>query len=242
MNGGFFDMDKPFWRWMGKIPEIVLLSLLWYLCCIPIITIIPASCALFDAVSRNLMMDDKGCYKRFFRSFVRELKQGIPLTIIWGLLGFVAVYGIRVLNAVSATNPTLGIFSIVYTVMIITTFGFLGWLVPLQSRYNHKILGLHTNAMRFFLGRLPGSAFMILITAAGVAICLGIPRYTFWFAAFAPCLIAIFHTIPVEKAFQIAFPQDYEDGLPVYTEQDRIAIRTINKAKRAEAEAAEEEY
>ena len=89
-------MDKPFWRWMGKIPDIVLLSLCWYVCCIPIITIIPASCALFDAVSRNLMMDDKGCYKRFFRSFVRELKQGIPLTILWLIIGTIAFYGMQI--------------------------------------------------------------------------------------------------------------------------------------------------
>lgn len=239
MFGGFFDMDKPFWRWMGKIPELVILSLLWYLCCIPIITIIPASCALFDAVSRNLMMDDKGCYKRFFRSFVRELKQGIPLTIFWGIIAFVAVYGIRVLRVAAATNSTFGIFSIIYSIMLILTVGYLSWLVPLQSRYNNKFIGLHVNSLRFFLGRLPGSAFMILITAAGIAACLIAPRYTFWFAAFAPSLIAVFHTIPVEKAFQIAFPQDYEDGLPVYTEQDRIAIRAIKKAKQAEEDAAD---
>lgn len=240
MFGGFFDMDKPFWRWMGKIPEIVLLSLMWYVFSIPIITIIPASCALFDAVSRNLMMDDKGCYKRFFRSFVRELKQGIPLSIFWGVLAFIAVYGIQIVNAYGASNPTFSIFTIVYLIMVLMTIGYIGWLIPLQSRYNNTFIGLHVNALRFFLGRLPGTGFILLSTAA-IIILTTISRYTFWLAAFAPCLIAIFHTIPVEKAFQIAFPNDYEDGLPVYTEQDRIAIRAINKAKRAEAEAAEEE-
>lgn len=240
MFGGFFDMDKPFWRWMGKIPEIVLLSLMWYVCCIPIITIIPASCALFDAVSRNLMMDDKGCYKRFLRSFVRELKQGIPLSILWVILALVAVYGIRIVNAYGASNPTFSIFTIVYLIMILMTIGYIGWMIPLQSRYNNTFMGLHINALRFFLGRLPGTGF-ILLSSVGIIILTTISHFTFWLAAFAPCLIAIFHTIPVEKAFQSAFPQDYEDGLPVYTEQDRIAIRAINKAKRAEAEAAEEE-
>lgn len=239
MLGGFFDMDKPFWRWMGKIPEILLLSLMWYLCSIPIITIIPASCALFDAVSRNLMMDDKGCYKRFFRSFVRELKQGIPLSIIWGVIAFVAIIGSRMINAYAAANSTFALFSILHLIMIIMSIGFIGWLIPLQSRYNHSILSLHTNAMRFFLGRLPGSAFMLIITVGIIILCF-ISVYTFWLAAFAPCLIAIFHTRPVEKAFQIAFPQDYEDGLPVYTEQDRIAIRAIKKAKQQEAAAEEE--
>lgn len=239
MLGGFFDMDKPFWRWMGKIPDIVLLSLLWYLCSIPIITIIPASCALFDAVSRNLMMDDKGCYKRFFRTFVRELKQGIPLSIFWAVIALVAIFGLNIVNTYAATSPTFGIFSILYLVMIIMMIGYLGWIVPLQSRYNNSFVSLHINSLRFFLGRLPGTALMLLVTLGIIIACL-ISAYTFWLAAFAPCLIAILHSIPVEKAFQIAFPQDYEDGLPVYTEQDRIAIRAIKKAKEEEARAAED--
>ena len=241
MFGGFFDMDKPFWRWMGKIPEIILLSLLWYLCSIPLITIIPASCALFDAVSRNLMMDDKGCYKRFFRSFLRELKQGIPLSIFWLLIGYVAIYGVRVVNFYAATSSTFSIFSILYLIMIVMMVGYLGWLVALQSRYGHTFIKLHINALRFFLGRLPGSAGMIISTIGIIVVCLISPRFTLWLTAFAPCLIAIFHTIPVEKAFQRAFPQDYEDGLPVYTEQYRTAIRAIKKARKEEAEAQDAE-
>lgn len=240
MFNSIFDMDKPFWRWMGKIPDVFLLSLCWYLCCIPIITIIPASCALFDAVSRNLLMDDKGCYKRFFRSFVRELKQGIPLTIFWLIIGVMAFYGHYIIATIAASNPDFGIFAIIYLIMLIITAGFLFWLVPLQSRYNQKFIGLHINALRFFLGRLPGTGWMLL-TAAIVIVACFISPYTAWVIVLAPCLIAIFHVKPVEKAFQIAFPQDYEDGLPVYTEQDRIAIKAIKKAKQAEAEAAEYE-
>lgn len=241
MLNSIFDMDKPFWRWVGKIPDIMLLSLCWYICCIPIITIIPASCALFDAVSRNLMMDDKGIYKRFFRSFVRELKQGIPLTIIWLVIGLIAFYGNQITLAAAKANPDFGIISVLYLIMVIMTVGFLGWLVPLQSRYNHKLLGLHINALRFYLGRLPGTLLMLLSFAL-VIVASVISTYTLWLIVFAPCLIAILHTFPVEKAFMRAFPQDYEDGLPVYTEQDREAIKAINKAKKAEAEAAENEY
>lgn len=240
MFGGIFDMDKPFWRWIGKIPEIVGLSFCWYICCIPLITIIPASCALFDAVSRNLMMDDKGCFKRFFRSFLRELKQGIPLSILWLVITLVAVYGIQILSINAEASSTFGIFSIIYLVMFLMMIGLLGWLVPLQSRYNNSFIGLHVNALRFFLGRLPGTGLILLITAAVIIISI-IHPYTYCLLIFAPCIIAIFHTFPVEKAFQIAFPQDYEDGLPVYTEQDRISIRVIKKAKQAEAEAAENE-
>ena len=241
MFNSLFDMDRPLWRWIGKIPDMIFLSLCWYLCCIPIITIIPASCALFDAVSRNLMLDEKGCYKRFFRSFVRELKQGIPLTIIWLIIGFMSFYGNHIVSAIAKANSDFGIMSILYLVMMIMTVGYLGWLIPLQSRYNQKILGLHINALRFFLGRLPGTGLMLLFTALVVVACVITP-YTAWLFVVAPCLIAILHTKPVEKAFQIAFPQDYEDGTLVSTEEDREAVQAISKAKQAEAEARENEY
>ncbi len=238
MFGGFFDMDKPFWRWVGKIPELIALTFFWFLCCIPIITIFPSCCALFDAVSRNTMMDDKGSFRRFFRSFLRELKQGIPLTILWLVIMALAVYGYMIMR----TSAAAGILSVLYLVMIILMIAYLGWLIPLQSRYNNTFIGLHINAMKFFLGRLPGTALMLLETAAGVILCLAHP-YTYCLIVIVPALIAVFHSLTVEKAFMIAFPNDYEDGLPVYTEQDRVAIKAIKKAKQEEAKnRSEEEY
>lgn len=239
MFKGLFDMDRPLWRWLGKIPEMIGLSLCWYICCLPIITIIPACCALFDAVSRNLMMDDKGCFKRFFRSFLRELKQGIPLTLFWLLIGFIAMYGNLILKQMATAGGFFATFFLLYKIMILFMFAYLSWLIPLQSRYNQKFIGLHINALRFFFGRLLGSFGMLLTMIAVVFLCM--LRYTLFLVSVAPCLIAILHAIPVEKGFRKAFPNDYEDGLPVYTEQDRIAIRRIKKAKQEEAEAAEYE-
>ncbi len=224
-------MDKPFWRWIGKLPELIALSFFWFIGCIPIITIIPSSCALFDAVSRNTMMDDKGSFRRFLRSYVRELKQGIPLSILWSIIFALCLFGARVL----AVNPSMGMVSVLYNVMIFLMVAYLGWLVPLQSRYNNTFFGLHVNALKFFLGRLPGTILILLVTAAGVVLCLLHPM-TYCLILVMPALIAVFHSMIVEKAFMRAFPNDYEDGLPVYTEQDRAAIRTIKKAKEEESQ------
>ena len=233
-------MDKPFWRWMGKIPEMLGLSLCWYICSLPLITFIPASCALYDAVSRNLVLDDPGCFKRFFRTFIKELKQGIPLSILWIIITAISLYGSFILNQMGSVNTALSIFSVVYLVMMVMMIGYLGWLIPLQSRYRNTFIGLHVNSLRFFLGRFWGTLGILLITIGVVVICF-IHQITFVLITVAPCLIAILHTIPVERGFKVAFPNDYEDGLPVYTEQDRIAIRKIKQAKQEEAEADLEE-
>ena len=241
MFGGFFDMDKPFWRWMGKIPELIVLSFFWYICCIPVITIIPASCALFDAVSRYTMMDDKGSFRRFFRTFWKELKRGIPLTIFWLVIAVIAYFGDSILLQNAQESSTFAMFSIMYRIMILFMIAYLGWLVPLQSRYYNSFMGLHVNALRFFLGRLPSTGLMLLSTALVVILCIAHP-YTYCLLVFAPAVIAVLHTTQVEKAFMIVFPEDYVDGLPVYTPEQRAAALEISKAKKAEREAANEEY
>ena len=214
MFRGLFDMDKPFWQWIGRIPAMVGLSLCWHLCCIPIITIIPASCALFDATSRGLMKDnDKAAFKRFFRSFVKELKRGIPLTILWLIIVALVIYGHIVIS------QNFGAFSILYVISGLMLVAYMHWLVPLESRYKNGFIQLHINALRFYFGRLPGSLIMLLETAGILAITFMHP-YTYFLAAVAPCLIAILHSFQIEKAFQTVFPEDYVDGLPIYTEQD----------------------
>ena len=241
MFGGFFDMDKPFWRWMGKIPELIALSFFWYICCIPVITIIPASCALFDAISRYTMMDDKGSFRRFFRTFWKELKQGIPLNLFWLLIAAVAYFGDSIILYQAESNATFQLFSIVYRIMLLMLIAYMGWLIPLQSRYHNTFIGLHINALRFFLGRLPSTGLMTLITILVVIACTAHP-YTYCLLVIAPALIAVLHSVQVEKAFMKVFPDDYVDGLPVYTPEQRAAALEISKAKKAEAEAAESEY
>lgn len=228
MFNSLFDFDKPFWKWIGRIPEMFLLSLCWYVCCLPIVTIIPASCALFSAVSRNLLRDEKGCYSRFFRTFWKELKQGIPLTLIWLAVGLLAYYGDCILSAAGDASGA-AMFSVVYRIMILMMLGFLSWLVPLQSRYNNTIASLHINSFRFFLGRLPTTGLLLLYTALVLLVCF-FNSFTLILLLIAPCLIAVLHTRPVEKSFARVFPQDYEDGIAVYSEEEREAIRAIARA------------
>lgn len=205
---GLFDMDRPVWKWLGKLPEMIGLSLCWYICCIPLITFIPACCALYDAASRNLVADEKGCFKRFFRTFVKELKQGIPLSIVWLTILVISVVGLLGFSPEQSSSLST-VFVAIYTISIAFTIAYLGWLIPLQSRYSNSFVALHINALRFFIGRLWGSVGIFVITV-GIAVISTFHFYTISLLAIAPCLIALLHTIPVERGFRAAFPEHYE--------------------------------
>jgi len=207
MFSGLFDMDKPFWRWMGKLPDLVGLTLLFYLCCIPIITIIPAACALFDAVSRCTVPDVKGCFTRFFRTFYKELKQGIPLTLLFLTFLLVALMGKQIMQQNAPDTQLAQIFSLMYLLTYIFISAYLCWLVPLQSRYHHSFLHLLRNAFLFSIARLPGTVGMLLISVAVMFISTA-TSYTLPLLLLAPALIAALHTRIVENGFDRAFPRD----------------------------------
>ncbi len=212
MFNSLFDMDRPFWHWVGKIPEIMILSFFWYLCSLPIITIIPASCALYDAVSRNLMPDTRGCYARFFHTFWKELKQGIPLSLFWLLIAAIGFLGDRIVLTAAENDSTFAALSLVYRIMLLSPLGLIVWLVPLQSRYYNRFVKLHANALRISIGLFPRTLLLLVILVVCVLVCFIHPITTF-LIIFAPCTIAIFHSKIVEKGFMKVFPHDYdEDG------------------------------
>ena len=56
--GSLFNLDNPIWRFMGKLVDVFILTLLWAVCCIPIITIGPASTAVYY-VTLKLVRDEE---------------------------------------------------------------------------------------------------------------------------------------------------------------------------------------
>ena len=231
MLSRFFDMDNPIWRGMGKITDLILLTLLFYLCCVPVITIIPACCALFDTISRCVKSDAPGCYSRFFKTFLQELKRGIPLTLFWLLVGAIVLCGDQILQYHAQLNTAIQIHAVLYRILFLALLALLGWLIPLQSRYHFSFINLHRNALYFFIARLPGTIWMLISTALIVVACL-IHPYTLILLTIAPALISLIHAHTVEKAFQVIFPDDYVEGQLVTTPEEREAAIKIASDKK----------
>lgn len=119
-----------------KAADAVILSILWLLCCLPVITIVPAGAALYYTVMKYLRRGRGKLLHVFWNSFLGNLKQGMLLS------GSVCVYGIVTLNwlgfagqfsvasaqgllyaVVSRVLLVFGIFSQVYLCPVLSRFG-----------------------------------------------------------------------------------------------------------------------
>ena len=77
-----FDLDAPLWVFLGEVADFVILALLWWCCCLGIITIGASTTALHYVIGKKIRKEHTYVAKDFFKSFTQNLKQSVPLSII----------------------------------------------------------------------------------------------------------------------------------------------------------------
>lgn len=70
-----FNPDNLFFRILAKGVDFVGLSLLWVLCCMPIVTIGPATAALYYTVVKTFRHKYDGAFGIYVKQFWRNLKK-----------------------------------------------------------------------------------------------------------------------------------------------------------------------
>ena len=83
---GFFNGESPLWQIFGFIGDAVVLSLLWTVCSVPVVTAGAAAAALYDTVTACFRRHEQDYLRRFFRTLKRELRSSLLPTLLWGLL------------------------------------------------------------------------------------------------------------------------------------------------------------
>ncbi len=78
------NYDSPFMKFLESIANMLIVSFLWLVFSLPVITVVPASAAMYHSVSKVIFgaKGGKGIFKDFFDSFKLNLKSGIILSLI----------------------------------------------------------------------------------------------------------------------------------------------------------------
>lgn len=79
---GIFNLDAPIWTFMGEIADIIILGLLWWCCCLGIVTIGASTTALYYVLGKKIRKEQTYVAKDFFKSFRQNLKQSVPLSVL----------------------------------------------------------------------------------------------------------------------------------------------------------------
>lgn len=169
-----FRFDSPFMLKASRVASLIILNLLWLVCCIPVVTIGPATVAMHHVLFQYHTGRSDQVFKPFFHAFRRDFLQGaalgIPVTIVCVLLGFngLYIYG----NHPDGFHPLW----IPFVLMLLITAAMIIYGFPLLARYRLTLGQVIRNALIFFLRNPKFSFFAMLLYFLPVLLFVFVPN------------------------------------------------------------------
>ncbi|MDO4438508.1 MAG: YesL family protein [Eubacteriales bacterium] len=185
-----FNYDNAFWRFMGRVGDFTLLSILFLLCSIPLVTFGAALCAVYSVIFSILESRDQGMLRGYLKGLRQSFKHGIILSVL-----FIIIFGVIYIDI--RLFPLMGLPQIVfYSLLGFTLFTFILalsifiYVFPLEARYTNTLAALIKNAILLSIKNLPKTILMavldIVIIGSGLLSLVYVPQFFIF-----PLLLAV---------------------------------------------------
>lgn len=158
-----------------KIAGLMTLSVLWFVCSIPIVTIGASSAALYYAINRRFSLESESPSKDFWHSFKQNLRQGIILSLIYEIYiaictcnSLIGYFGFGSFKLPSWYFP----FSFVMLIPIIfslpVTFAYL-------AKFSDSVKTILMNSFTFCMISVKNSLLLFLLIIVSLGVMIGFP-------------------------------------------------------------------
>lgn len=223
-----FSMEGRLMLFLQKTGELILVNIAFLVCCIPVITIVPAVSSFYYTVIKCIRRDRGNPLEEFFSSMKRTLGKGCLFTLEIAAAGIVLWLGGS--GAAAAGRQHLEAVYIGLGALLVCAAAYIS---PVLSRFEMKMSGIwklsFVMAVRFFPVTIAVTAGTALLT---------------WLLIFllpVPCILVapgcwcLLTTFLMEKAL-LAYMPKAEDGEDAwyYGQRDRKQQKTERKEVRHE--------
>lgn len=166
------NSDNLIFRIGNKVFDVIVVSLLWFVCCIPVITAGASTTALYDTVFRNIRQNRGYCYKGFFKCFKDNFKNTVQASIIFAILTVVSMWDISL--ALSGGSVISG-YQITFFILWIFAMTWAIWTFALTTRFENNWKNTLKNGLLMFFAHLPVTLGMAVIFALSAMLVWDIP-------------------------------------------------------------------
>ena len=213
-----FNPDSRIMIFLSRVADLVILNILWLVCCIPVVTIGASTTAMYHVI-RHWQKDSVSSIMRdFFQSFKDDFKQATPVYLIL-LIPTVAV----VMNAMLIFNPenSAAVPSYLLVIWFISALILLfisSFVYPVMAFFADSIFKTLRNAMVLALANLPRTILISILNLLPVILLFVnlsffLQSSIFWLLI-GGALVAYLNMSILKPVFKKLVPSEFEDTVP----------------------------
>ena len=183
--GSLFSPDSGFARAVSRVCDLMVLNVLFLICCIPVVTAGGASAALYTVTLGMAEERDGAVVRTFFRALKGSFFRGLAFELIFAAAAALILLG---LSEVSAEPETFSwVFNAVYLLAGAVLLLVMSWTWPLEAQFENPVGRTLKNALFLGLAHPLVSLAVIFLNLIPAALAL---FATYWFLAgsFVWCL------------------------------------------------------
>lgn len=196
--GEFFNVDNKFFRWLNKIIDCLMLSVLWMLCFIPlglnlylatgvkaiilfvpcILTAVPAGAAttaLYYAMNKVIRHERGYASSEFWHSFRSNFKQAACATMLLTTLILVLSLDTYFLYEFSKAGKGGGAFIGVFLILLALAVMWMLYIFPYIARFENTTKQMLKNTALIALGNFPKTLLMFVLLVGMLVLVYALP-------------------------------------------------------------------
>lgn len=160
----FLDPDNRLNRFLTRVFDCGVLSVLWFLCSIPIFTMGASTIAVYTVTLKMVKNEEGAIAKSFFQAFRANFRQSIFVTVI-GIIVYVSLFLDYTIVKSSGMGRSGLLVACLYAAFILFT-GVYVYVCPLLAKFDNTIKNTFVNAWKLAVLN-PIETIMFIVLSAG---------------------------------------------------------------------------
>ena len=157
-----FNMDNKFFTVMGRVADLIMLNVVFLICCLPIVTIGASLTALHYVTLKMARNEESYIIRSFFKSFKQNFKQATVINLIMLAVAAILYMDMRIVGNISGTMSQV-LYIVFFAFGILYMMVFL-YIYPVLAKFYNSIKNTFRNAFLMAIRHLPYTVLMAVIT------------------------------------------------------------------------------
>ena len=160
-----FGIDNPFFAFMGRVGDILILNILFVITSIPVVTIGMSLSAMYRVTLRMARKECNYVAIEYFRASREEWKKSTVIWLIMLMSGGVLVFDVTVGKDMwNALNAAVGALIFIWGMLFTYVFA-------VQARFENTVKNIFKNALYMAVRHFPFTVIMMVLNAIP-AVCI----------------------------------------------------------------------
>jgi uncharacterized membrane protein YesL len=169
-------IDSRFYAVVDRLSNLFILNIFWIVSCLPIVTIVPATTAMFSVVRQWQLHQDTSVVRNYFRYLKENFKQSFIIGLMWTVISVVLYFNYFYLNQDHSGAKFIILVPLVLISLLFT--GTSAYLFSVMSHYELTWKRAITSSFFMAIANFPITLFIIGVFVLLVVVLMYLPVFT----------------------------------------------------------------